>query len=553
MSSMKIALSAATLALMGLLAAPTGAQTPAAPANARTPNGLVGPVNMIMADWPEMIELARLVKPAWEKLGVTVNVQNVQLNSMIAQTQGEHRAPHLSVSGWGGGADRIDPDFFLTEFFHSKRAVKGGQNYGDYINPEYDKLVEAQRSEMDEGKRQALVKQAQQMLYRDRPGMVLYYIDYITPYRTDRIDGAASVMGNGVGLSYIPWTYFEGKVKNGRPLVKTLTQYDITTLNPFATGEVTNAALLRWVYAPLVMRDKNMNLIPWAAESWKVLEPKVVEVTLRPNMKFTDGKPVTAADLKFTLDFINQWKFPFYARFTDNIEKVDQVNERAVRIHLKQPFAPFVANILGSAFIVPKHIWEPVMANNPNLKSPAEWPNAQPVGAGPFTLGEWKKSEFIRFVANKDWHRAPNMPEVYWLIVPSIDSQLGMLESGNADLMAWNLTPTQLARLKNAKDIVAPPAPSHAPREIRFNMSMPPFNDVVMRRAFSMAIDRKQIINTLLDGAATPGNDAYISPKLSWSDASIKVPEFDLEGARKMLQAAGYSWDAQGKLRYPAK
>lgn len=544
----KVAILATSLALAGGMTVPASAQT-----STRTPGGPVGPINMIMADWPEMIELARLLKPNWEKLGVTVNVQNVQLNSMIAQTQGEHRAPHLSASGWGGGADRIDPDFFLTEFFHSKRAVKGGQNYGDYVNPEYDKIVDAQRAEMDEGKRQQLVKQAQQMLYRDRPGMVLYYIDYVTPYRTDRIDNVASVMGNGVGLSYIPWTYFEGKVKTGRPLVKTLTQYDITTLNPFATGEVTNAALARWVYAPLVMRDRNMELVPWAAESWKVVGPKVVEVTIRPNMKFTDGKPVTAADLKFTFDFINQWKFPSYARYTDNIEKVDQVSDRTVRIHLKQPYAPFVANILGHAFIAPKHIWENVMTQNPTFKSPAEWQNAKPVGSGPFTLVEWKKSEYIRFAANKDWHRAPNFSEVYWLIVPSIDSQLGMLESGNADLMAWNLTPSQLQRLKNTKEIGAPPAPSHAPREIRFNLSMPPFDDVAVRRAFSMAVDRKQVVNTLLDGAATPGNDAYISPKLNWSDASIKVPAFDVEGARKMLQAAGYTWDAQGKLHYPAK
>lgn len=519
----------------------------------RTPGGVVGPITMLMPDWPEMMEMARLLKPNWEKLGVTVNVQHAQLNSMVAQTTGEHRAPHISVTGWGGGADRIDPDFFLSEFFHSKRSVKGGQNYGQYVNPEYDKLVDAQRAEMDNAKRHQLVKQAQQMLYRDRPGLVLYYIDYVTPYRTDRIDGASSVMGNGTSLSYIPWTYYDGKVKKGRPIVKTLTQYDITTLNPFATGEVTNSALLRWVYAPLVMRDKNMNLIPWAAESWKVVDPKTVEVTIRTGIKFTDGQPVTAADLKFTLDFINQWKFPSYARYTDNIGQVDQANDRTVRIQLKQPYAPFVANILGSAFIAPKHVWEGVMAKNPALKSPTEWPNAEPVGSGPYALSEWKKGEYIKFTANKQWYRAPGFNEVYWLIVPSVDSQLGMLESGSADLMAWNLTPSQMQRLKANKDISAPPAPSHAPREARFNITLPPFDDVNMRKAFSMTVDRKQLVNTLLDGAATPGNDAYISPKLDWSDTTIKVPEFDLEGARKMLQAAGYTWDATGKLHYPAK
>ena len=59
------------------------------------------------------------------------------------------------------------------------------------------------------------------------------------------------------------------------------------------------------------------------------------------------------------------------------------------------------------------------------------------------------------------------------------------------------------------------------------------------------------LVNTLLDGAATVGNDAYISPKLDWADPSIAVPEFNIEAARKMLQAAGYTWDANGHLHYP--
>ena len=59
------------------------------------------------------------------------------------------------------------------------------------------------------------------------------------------------------------------------------------------------------------------------------------------------------------------------------------------------------------------------------------------------------------------------------------------------------------------------------------------FDDVNVRKAFSMATDRKQLVNTLLDGAATVGNDTYISPKLDWADTSLKTPEFNIEAARK--------------------
>lgn len=516
----------------------------------RKPGEVVGPISMLAPDWPEMIELARILRPGWEKLGVKVNVQHVTLNSLTAQATGEHNAPQMTANGWGGAPDRIDPDFFITELFHSKRAVKGGSNYGNYRNADYDKLVDAQRAEMDEGKRLEMVREAQRILYRDKPGMVLYYIDYLNAYRTDRIDGVVPVMGSGISLPYIPWTYFDAKPKGSRKLIKTTTQYDIATLNPFATGEVQNASMLRWIYAPFVMRDKDLNPVPWAAESWKIVDPQTVDVTIRVGMKFHDGKPVTIEDVKFTFDFFEKWKFPSYARFTDNIEKVEVTGERTVRFHLKRPYAPFVTNILGYAFIAPKHIWEKIGAEQ-GLKSPADWPNDQAIGYGPFKLAQWKKDEYLRLSANKSWFHPPQLSDVYWLIVPSIDSQIGMLEGGEADMMAWNVTPAQLKRLKQTPNIDARSAPSHAPREIRFNIELPPFDDVAVRTAFSLATDRKQLVNTLLDGAATPGNDAYVSPKLAWSDPALKVPEFDIEAARAVLRKAGYFWDSEGRLHYP--
>lgn len=526
-----------------LLSGPAGAQT------GRRAGEPIGPIKAMMGDWPEMTELFRILRPNWEKLGLKVMPQQASQNSMTAQTTGEHNAPDMSIGAWGGAPDRIDPDFFLTEFFHSSRARKGGQNFGNYRNPAYDALVDAQRGEMDEAKRAAMIHRAQRIIQNDRPGLVLYYMDLNNPYRADKITDVVPVMGSGVAFSYLPWTYLEGKPAGRSKILKVTFQYDIATLNPFATTEVQNAGILRWFYAPLAIRDRNLNLIPWAAEGWTFPDPKTADVTLRAGMTFHDGKPVTIEDFKFTFDYIAKWKFPLFGRFTDNIVGTEVVGERTLRFKLKQPFAPFVGNILAAAFIVPKHIWEKVGPGQ-GLSSPADWPNDAPVGCGPFSLKEWRKGEYVRLAANPSWFKPSNFSEIYWLAVPSVDTMIGMLESGRADVMAWNITPSQAKRLTNP-NIKVGKSGSHAPRELRFNLEIPPFDDPAMRTAIALATDRPQLVNTLLDGAATPGNDSYISPALAISDPAIPPARFSIEEAREVLAKAGYSWDGEGRLCYP--
>lgn len=515
----------------------------------RKPGEPVAPLRMMLGDWPEMTELYRILRPNWEKLGVQVIAQQASQNSMTAQTTGEHNAPEMVAGAWGGAPDRIDPDFFLTEFFHSSRAVKGGQNFGNYRNPEYDQIVDAQRVEMDEKRRADLVHQAQRILQRDRPGLVLYYSDLTNPYRADRVSGMVPVMGSGVAFSYIPWSYIEGRPEGRSKALKVTFQYDIATLNPLATTEVQNAGMLRWIYAPMAIRDKDLKVIPWAAESWTFQDDTTLELVLRDGMTFHDGKPVTIDDLKFTFDYIEKWKFPLLARITDNVQSTEIVGDRTLRIRLRQPFAPFVSNVLTSFFIIPKHVWEAVGADG-QMTSPADWANEAPVGYGPYSLKEWRKGEYLHLASNQSWFQPPNFSEIYWMAVPSVDTMIGMLESGQSDVMAWNVTPSQIKRLSNP-NIKTGRSASHAPRELRFNLEIAPFDDVAFRNAFALATDRPQLVNTLLDGAATPGNDSYVSPALEISDPGIEPPEFNIEKARLLLQEAGYTWDGEGRLCYP--
>ena len=514
-----------------------------------TPGGVVPPLNYWIPNWPDQIEISNQATAAWQKLGLTVEVQQGTLDTWTAQIVGEHKMPHLGSMSWGGAPDRLEPDYFLTEFLYSKRMTKGGLNYGNYSNPKYDKLIEAQRQEMDPAKRQKLVWEAQVTSAADNPSLVLLHRDYVQAYNTARFEGVVPVLGSGIAMPYIPWSYFKMKPKTARKLVKVTSIYDIHTLNPFATPEVHNSTLLRWIYPPFVIRDENTNISPWTAESWKVVNPTTVEVVLRDGMKFHDGKPVTVDDAKFTFDYILQHKFPALSRVPDSIESVEVADRRTLRFRLKAPFAPFVASVLGFTFIAPKHIWEKVGAG---LKTPADWPNDQPIGSGAFSFGEWKKGEYLFLKTNKAHWMPPHIDGVYWLPVPSLDNQIGMLERGEADMLGWNVDLKQAERISQTKDLKVVRSATHGVHEIRMNADMPPVSDPKVRLALSTAIDRKQISEIVFGGAATVAGNTFITPlSKPWSNSNVSNPAPSIDKAREILKAAGYTWNAEGKLVYP--
>ncbi|WJR80021.1 ABC transporter substrate-binding protein [Bradyrhizobium sp. NP1] len=515
------------------------------------PGAPVEPLQFWIPNWPDMIEIARQLTDAWKKLGISVQVKQGTLDTWTAEIIGQHQMPHLAAMSWGGAPDRIDPDYFLTEFYNSSRLQKGGINYGEFNDPKYDAVNNKQREEMDDKKRQELVFEAQAVAAAANPSLILFSRNYIQAYNNKRFEGVVPVTGSGIAMPYIPWTYLKMTAKTGRKLVKSTSIYDIHTLNPFATPEVYNSTLLRWIYPTFVIRDEQWNLTPWAAESFKVVDPTTVDVVIRDGMKFHDGKPVTIEDAKFTFDFIAQWKFPSFARVTSTVESTEIIPPRTLRFHLKQPNAPFLANVLGFTFIAPKHIWEKV-ASSGNLKTPADYPNDDAVGSGPFKLGEWKRGEYLFLKSNPDWWMAPKIDGVYWLVVPNLENQMGMMERGEADLLGWYIDRKQGDMLAKNPDLTVVSTPTHGLHEIRMHVTMAPLDEPNLRLALQQATDRQMLLDLVFGGAGVVAYNTPIIPiNKFWSNPNVPNPTFSIEAARKTLEKAGYSWNSSGELLYP--
>ena len=528
----------------GLLAKNARAAVP----QAGTP---VPPLTSFVPNWPDHVEIWRQLTQAWAPLGIQLEIRQGTLDTWVAQVVAEHKTPHLTSMSWGGAPDRLDPDYFLSEFFLGRRAdVNGTLNYGRYRSAAFDAPCEAQRAEMDPVKRQALVREAQTRIAEDSPSMFLLHKDIIHAYNKKNFSGVKPILGNGIGAPYMPLSYMDIAPLTARKFIKIATNNGIASLNPFLTPEVYNSGVMRMMYPTFVTRDEKTDLMPWALESWNVVDPTTVDIVLRPGTKFHDGYAATVEDVKFTFDFIAKWKFPALSRVTDAVASAEVTSDHTVRLKLKTPYAPFVANVLGYAFLAPKHIWENVPEN---LASPADWPNDNPVGSGPWKFITWRKGEFLQFAANKDFYMKPKLDGMVVLQVPQVESMIGMLERGDIDMVGWSMDVPLATRVEKNPDLVSVRTPTHGNHEIRFNLAMAPCDNPAFRRALQHATDREKLLEVICAGAGVASNGAPITPALTnWANPDIKAPEPSVDKARMVLKEAGFSWDGNGQLLMPS-
>ncbi|MBV8912457.1 MAG: hypothetical protein JOZ05_05365 [Acetobacteraceae bacterium] len=503
-----------------------------------------------LPNWPDMVELWRQLSRDWQPLGIELELQQGTLDTFVAQIVAEQKLPHMGSMSWGGAPDRLDPDYFLSEMFTNRRTEKGGLNFGFYRNPKFDALADSQRAELDLPKRQQEVREAQTFIADDSPSLVLFHRDIIHAYNKKRFAGVTPIFGNGIGFPYMPVAYQNLTPLTPRRFMRLTSIYDIASLNPFLTPEIYNSTTLRLIYATFTSRDANAEVMPWALQSWNIVNPTTVDVVLRPDTKFHDGHPATAEDVKFTFDFINKHRFPALARVSDAVESADITGDLTVRLKLRKPYAPFTANVLGYAFLAPKHIWEAVPAN---LATPADWPNDQPIGSGPWKYVEWRKGEYLQLAANPDFYQRPKLDGLVVLPVPQMESMVGMLERGDSDMLAWNLDVTLGKRISANPDLEVVRTPTHGQHEVRLNLAMQPTGHKAFRTALQHMTDRKKLLDIIFSGAGVVSNGAPITPALTaWANPEIVAPEVSIDRARTVLRDAGFTWNSDGRLMMPA-
>ncbi len=283
-----------------------------------------------------------------------------------------------------------------------------------------------------------------------------------------------------------------------------------------------------WVYVQiwdtLTVGSKDGRTVePWLATSWTQSADQLTwTFKLRPDVKFSDGTPMTSADVKFSLDEASStkggWEF-----INSAIEKITTPDPATVVIKTKYPWAPLLADLAcPSNGIVP---------NNYGGRAKKAF-YTSPVGTGPFAWDTWVKGSKLTLKKNTNYWRPglPYLDSVTWQVVPDDNTRNVMIQGSTAQI---NENPpfSTLDQLKSVSGATVELFPSTRTDYILMNEKRPPYDDVHVRRAVSYAIDREALVKTVLFGHGTPAN-SLLMPTVPYYDKNTPGQSYDMTKAK---------------------
>jgi peptide/nickel transport system substrate-binding protein len=329
---------------------------------------------------------------------------------------------------------------------------------------------------------------------------------------------------------------------------------DPANLNPlFLAPDAASVELqaARLAFEPFVDLDSRGRLepallqeIPTVANGDLSADGRTIRYRLRSGVRWSDGTPVTAADVLFTLRAILDPRNPVRSHEGyDLIDRAVALDDRTVIFHLKHPWAPAVTTYFSYGFspqfVLPAH----VLRRQQPLSRAAF--NANPsVGDGPYRFIAWTRGEGLRYAANnRYWRGAPAVAKLDIRTIPDPTTNLLLLRSGAVD---WNLlAPSQIAIVRGDPAIALRSVPTAVVAGVAFNTSHVPLDDVRIRRAIAMSIDRDAISRKITLGYYPVTN--MIQPRFSWAfDPAIREPSYDPAAADRLFDAAGWLRGAGG-------
>ncbi len=345
---------------------------------------------------------------------------------------------------------------------------------------------------------------------------------------------------------------------------------DPDNLNPFIGYESSSYEIWSINYDLLVgFRAEDLTNQPGIglATDWETSEDgKVWTFTITDKAKWQDGEPVTARDVAFTYNYIIDNEMGMFIDYMLFIDKVEATDDTHVVFTCSKP----KANMLGLWVpILPEHIWSKV---DPG-KAERGYKNGPPIiGSGPFQCVEWKKGEYVRMVANKDyWKGAPKVDEVIFQTYQNSDTMAQDLKAGGL-ASAWNIPSAQFEAIDADPKLTAITGVVPGFDELGFNCAdkkvypkstgHPVLTDPAFRRALNWAVDRQKIVDVAYNGFASPGSTIVMSdfydPEADyhWEPPAgdPNTYTFDLERCKQELDAAGYTDnDGDGIREYKGK
>jgi len=350
-----------------------------------------------------------------------------------------------------------------------------------------------------------------------------------------------------IGMIFFLNLFFVGARKN--PPVNQLiisSIGDASFLNPVLAQDSASSEINGFVFNGLLKYDQDLILVGDLAESWEVKEGPRPEITftLRPGVRWHDGRPFTAEDVRFTYQTIMDEKTNTVRRSDyELVDRLEVLDARHLRVIYREPFSPGLSS--WTMGIIPRHLLAGADINTTPF-------NRRPVGTGPFKFGEWVSDEKIALTANLDYFEGrPYLDRIIYRIIPETSLSEIELLTGGIDL--FSTYPHQYQRMSRDPRLTLYRYPSLGYTYIGYNQNSFLFQDRRVRQALTMAINREEMITFILFGLGRQATGPFPG-HLWYADPKVAPWPFDPDRARRYLKEAGWEdRDGDGILEKDGK
>ncbi|WP_405110367.1 ABC transporter substrate-binding protein [Micromonospora sp. NBC_01405] len=312
----------------------------------------------------------------------------------------------------------------------------------------------------------------------------------------------------------------------------TLTPYTYTTGYP-------GYHLMSLIFDTLLVLDTGNRATPLLATGVSTSpDSTVFTLPLRTGVTWHDGKPFTADDVVFTIDYYRKHDTVRFATPLANVTNV-KAQDGAVVITLGKPDPEFPVRLLADMPVLARHIWS-------GVADPEKAPLSAAVGTGPYRLTSYQPDRRYELTANTTYPIGkPRIDKLTVSVIPEQQTALASLRTGEVHLVADEVPPNLKDQLAQQSGIKVATGSNFSSTLLAFNDGKAPFNRVEVRRAISAAIDTTDLVDTVLLGQGTVGSPGFWHPEAPGADANLKHTH-DPAAAAAALDAIGAAPGADG-------
>jgi peptide/nickel transport system substrate-binding protein len=329
-----------------------------------------------------------------------------------------------------------------------------------------------------------------------------------------------------------------------------------SSLNPFRGYLAIDFYFWAWSYhLPFTFGVENLEAVPDFVTDTQVSEDgRTFTYTVRDDLTWSDGEPMTAQDMAFTLNLYKEKHAYLPQGYLQIVESVEAPDDTTVVLTTEDPTSLYSGAIpYLYTYILPEHVWQE------HADQPKAFDNVPSVGSGPFFIAEYERGQFVRMERNQYWEGPdPHIDEIIFQIFKNEDAEAEALKQGEIDFAYFD-TPNVYNSLKGEPNVETFVGTIPSFDEIAMNTGSayqepdPPFQphgdghpalqDKTVRTAIRMAIDSQEIVDKVLLGYSEPGTT--VVPPVSvegsrWVPEGDELIPFDIEGANQLLDEAGY-------------